>query len=265
MSKSSRAAEIAAELEKNAKWRAHGRTATTIATAILAAIPGAGAVSVLVNRLGDELLSAGLEHKTQSLAHLVSLLEPAIDQIPELDRRMGMLAATVKANATAMDRLKQLVQALEPPASQANFVINTDGGVQTFVDVTIRDFLVSATARNGGLNVLQNLHTVGPGVEFNSSGGGRQHVINSTFEGRTGSVGMNETVIQGPVAAKESGIEFGEGGRVSFGGAFMQATRDSFSIGFSAPRKALPVVSYEPIKADVGPTNWSIPKKLPEG
>lgn len=265
MSAFNRAAEIAAELEKHAKWRAHGRTVTTIATAILAAIPGAGAASVLVDRLGDQLLSAGLESKTQELAHLVSLLEPAIDEIPELDRRMEMLAATVKANAVAMNRLKQLVQALEPTARHANFTINTDGGTQTFVNVTIRDFLVSATAHNGGQNILQNVRTVGPGVEFNSSNGGSQHVVDSTFEGRTGSVGMNQIGIQGPVATKESGIALGDGGRIVFGGrAVMQATRDSFSIGFIQPQAPERVVAYEPIKAEKDEVvDFSKPPKLP--
>lgn len=223
-------------------------------------------MSVLVDRLGDALLSADLEKKTQELAHLVSLIEPAIEEVPELDRRIKMLATTVEANAVVLERLRSLVRALEPTARHANFAINTDGGVQTFVDVTIRDFFVRANALNGGLNILQNVRTVGPGVEFNSSNGGRQHVVNSTFEGRTGSVGMNQIGIQGPVSTKESGITLGNGGRIVFGGdAVMQATRDTFSIGFVQTPAPQRVVTYRPMEVDKNEVvDWSTPR-IPRG
>lgn len=236
MSNLNRAREIADELQKSKRWREQGGLAVGVGAAILAAIPVVGGTaSVIADKVGSALLDAGLADKVAELGALVAALEPSISGIGELDAQVAQIAATVHANSSLLARLTAIVAALEAPLRAQNaFRVETDAATQSFVNVSIANLAVIAEARNGGSNYFFGVHSYGPGVTFNASSGGHQHVQSSTFSGPAGSVGMNKLTLQGRVTTGSGpgggyGVGLGPGGSISFG--------PGGSLSFGGPKK----------------------------
>ena len=218
-----RAAEIAAQLERSEDWRQRGRTAVAIAGTILSAIPIAGGpLSGLIDKVGAALVDPELEANFAELCNLVAMLAPEIDRLDDIEEKVSVTAAALKANQGALDRLTEMLGRLHPHAVDV-FGVNTEASRQDFIDVTISDMSVLIEAHQRGFNYLRNVKTTGGGVQFNSTSGGYQKVVGSNFRGRSGSsVGMNNLTVQGPVKTLEdhpekSGIGLGPGGSIGFG------------------------------------------------
>ena len=219
----SRAAAIAAELEATQAWRAKGRTAVAIASALLSTLPIAGGpLQVVCEKIGGQLLDPKLEGKFVELCRLIDLLAPEIERIEDFDARISTVAAALKANEGALKQLQALLGALQPGVRDV-FGVNTVASTQEFINISIKDMDVLVEAHRAGVNYLQNVKTSGGRVQFNSTDGGHQSVRDSKFVGRSGgSVHMDKLVLSGVVGTEDGGPEhpgigLGPGGSIGFG------------------------------------------------
>jgi hypothetical protein len=179
-----RAREIAAELQKSEAWRARGEVLLTVASAILAAIPGMGPAAAAADKIGSKLLDGDLEHRFQELCAVVAVLEPGFDRIESLEERVAELGRLVTTHAALATHTAALAAALTDRVDEVR-VTTANGSTQSFADILINNMRLVAEARGNSANTFDNTHIVGP-AHFYADNQSHQDVSRSTFSAPIG-------------------------------------------------------------------------------
>lgn len=239
----SRASEIAAELRKSEAWRTRGDVLLTVASAILAAIPGMGPAAVVADKMGSKLLDGDLEQRFQELCAVVAVLEPGFDRIESLEARTAELSRLVTAHAALATRATALAAALTDRVDEVR-VTTANGSTQTFADILINNMRLVAEAHRNSANTFDNTHVVGP-AHFYADNQSHQDVSRSTFSAPIGGqIGVDGARLRGGIHFEPGQARDGrqlqagdEIGRISFVGRSGVRSGDTVgSMEFVSPK-----------------------------
>ncbi|MBM9615265.1 hypothetical protein JWJ90_13355 [Desulfobulbus rhabdoformis] len=141
-----------------------------------------------------------LVSKVDTLEEAIQEIAKAIENSPDLEAKTSEFISKISQNQKEFSVLteNQSYQEIR------NSIIHAD--ISAFV------------ARGGSTNVIHGSTVNSEKIHLHATDSSRNFVDGSTFQGSGGAVSMNGISTQGPISAQGSGIGFGAGGSISFGG-----------------------------------------------
>ncbi|MCL1047566.1 hypothetical protein L2737_19885 [Shewanella electrodiphila] len=177
-------------------------------------IPGIQQAGMALDRhLGDKAFNSQLEElwaeisKANELVGKVGTLEEAIQEI----------AKTIESFPELEAKTKQFIASLSK--SQKEFTVLTeDHSYQELRNSIVHADISAFVAKDGSTNVIQDSTVNSEKTHLHATGNSKNFVDGTTFQGNLGGVSMQGITTQGPISVQGSGIGFGAGGSISFGG-----------------------------------------------
>lgn len=157
----------------------------------------------------DARLSAVWEKITtlNGLAQTVETLEEAIVEV----------AKTVETNDSLQNEALSFLRSLG--AYQNEFIaIAEKESFQQIVHSLILAESVKFVSRSGGTNAIENSSVYAQSTLLHSTGGSKNFVSNTTFQGLSGAVSMQRISTQGNITLRGSSVSFGPNSAITFGG-----------------------------------------------
>jgi len=169
--------------------------------------------SALDKHLGDKAFDAQLSelwNEIKSANELVARVETIEEAIQEI-------AKTLNANPLLEKKSEAFIANLG--SSQKEFsVLTEDNSYQELLNTIIHADISAFVAKNGSTNVIKNSTVNSDKTHLHATGNSKNFVDGTTFQGGNGAVSMQGITTQGPISVQGSGIGFGAGGSISFGG-----------------------------------------------
>lgn len=177
-------------------------------------IPGIQQAGMALDRhLGDKAFNSQLEElwaeisKANELVGKVGTLEEAIQEI----------AKTIESFPELETKTKQFIASLSK--SQKEFTVLTEAhSYQELRNSIVHADISAFVAKDGSTNVIQDSTVNSEKTHLHATENSKNFVDGTTFQGNLGGVSMQGITTQGPISVQGSGIGFGAGGSISFGG-----------------------------------------------
>lgn len=194
----------------------------------------------------------GIQQPMRFLGFCLSLLPiPVIQQVGQTldrylsDKDMGARLSAVWDQITALNGLAQSVDTLEEAIVEVAKTVETNKALRNEVQSFLRglgayqkEFIAIAEeqsfqqivsslilaesaqfiSRSGGTNVIENSTVHAQSTILHSSGGSKNFVSNTTFQGLSGAVSMQGITTLGNITVQGSSIGFGPNSAIAFGG-----------------------------------------------
>lgn len=194
----------------------------------------------------------GIKQPLRFVAFCLSMLPiPVIQQVgqvidrhlsdEELDRRLEQIWEKVVASnkaaqsaETVEDAVLEVARAVESStelqqetrallqlfgSQQKEFVaISEEGSFQSFLNSLLMAESALFSSRSGGTTTIEGTKVHADRTQLHATGGSRNYINNSTFQGLGGSIGMQGMSTQGSISVQDSSVGFGSGSGLIFGG-----------------------------------------------
>lgn len=177
-------------------------------------VPGiqqAGAA--LDKHLGDRAFEAQLAELWSEIATANEL----VSKVETLEEAIQEIAKTIDSSPTLEAKANQFIAKLG--RNQKEFSVLTENKSYQEIRSSIIHADISAfVARGGSTNVIQGSTVNSEKTHLHATDNSKNYIDDTTFQGSGGAVSMNGISTQGPISVQGSGIGFGSGGSISFGG-----------------------------------------------
>lgn len=177
-------------------------------------IPGIQQAGAALDRhLGDKAFEAQLTELWSEIAAANDL----VSKVDTLEEAIREIAKTVEASAALEAKTKQFISSLG--ARQKEFSVLTENqSYQEILNSIIHADLSAFVAKSGSTNVIQGSTVNSEKTHLHATDNSKNFVDGTTFQGSGGAVSMKGISTQGPISVQGSGIGFGPGGSITFGG-----------------------------------------------
>ena len=177
-------------------------------------IPGIQqAGSALDRHLGDKAFEAQLTELWTEIAAANEL----ISKVETLEEAIQEIAKTIEQSPALEAKTNKFIADLG--SNQREFSVLTENQSYQEIRSSIIHADISAfVARGGSTNVIQNSTVNSEKTHLHATDNSKNFVDGTTFKGSGGAVSMQGISTQGPISVQGSGIGFGAGGSISFGG-----------------------------------------------
>ena len=177
-------------------------------------IPGIQQAGAALDRhLGDKAFEAKLEE----LWSEISAANELVSKVATLEEAIQEIAKTIEASPSLENKANQFIASLS--TSQQEFSGLTEN--QTYQE--LRNSIIQADisaiiAKSGSTNVIQGSTVNSERTHVHATDNSKIFVYGTTFQGARGAVSKKGITTQGPISVQGSGIGFGAGGSITFGG-----------------------------------------------
>jgi hypothetical protein len=177
-------------------------------------IPGIQQAGAALDRhLGDK----GFDAKLEALWAEISRANELVGKVATLEEAIQEIAKTIEASPSLENKTKKFIASLSQ--SQKEFSVLTENQSYQELRRTIIHADISAfVARGGSTNVIQDSTVNSDRTHLHATDNSKNFVDGTTFQGSGGAVSMQGITTQGPISVQGSGVGFGAGGSISFGG-----------------------------------------------
>ncbi|MCQ8876888.1 hypothetical protein NQT69_02420 [Pseudoalteromonas shioyasakiensis] len=177
-------------------------------------IPGIQqAGSALDRHLSDKAFEAQLE----ALWAEISAANEMVSKVDSLEKAIQEIAKTIESSPELEVKTTQFISSLGN--AQKEFSVLTENqSYQELRSSIIHADISAFVATGGSTNVIQNSTVNSEKTHLHATDNSKNYVDGTTFQGGGGAVSMQGITTQGAVSVQESGIGFGAGGSISFGG-----------------------------------------------
>ena len=177
-------------------------------------IPGIQQAGMALDRhLGDKAFNLQLEELWTEISNANEL----VSKVTSLEEAIQEIAKTIESSPELEVKTNQFISSLSN--SQKEFSVLTEHQSYQEIRSSIIHADISAfVAKDGSTNVIQNSTVNAEKTHLHATGNSKNFVDGTTFQGSQGGVSMQGITTQGPISVQGSGIGFGAGGSISFGG-----------------------------------------------
>ncbi|WP_029235730.1 hypothetical protein [Vibrio cyclitrophicus] len=177
-------------------------------------IPGIQQAGMALDRhLGDKDFNSQLEELWAEISGANDL----VSKVATLEEAIQEIAKTIESSPTLEAKTSQFIASLS--SNQKEFSVLTENNSYQELRSSIVHADISAfVARDGSTNVIQNSTVNSEKTHLHATDNSKNFVDGTTFQGSGGAVSMQGISTQGPISVQGSGIGFGAGGSISFGG-----------------------------------------------
>ena len=177
-------------------------------------IPGIQQAGAALDRhLGDKAFEAKLEE----LWSEISAANELVSKVATLEEAIQEIAKTIEASPSLENKANQFIASLS--TSQQEFSVLTENQSYQELRISIIHADISAfIAKSGSTNVIQGSTVNSERTHLHATDNSKNFVDGTTFQGASGAVSMKGITTQGPISVQGSGIGFGAGGSITFGG-----------------------------------------------
>lgn len=177
-------------------------------------VPGIQQAGAALDRhLGDKAFEAQLE----ALWAEISAANGLVGKLPTLEEAIQEIAKTIEASPSLQTKSNLFIASLGN--NQKEFSVLTENQSNQELRSSIIHADISAFIATGGsTNIIQDSTVNAERTHLHATDNSSNFVDRSIFQGSDGAVSMQKITTQGPISVQGSGISFGAGSSISFGG-----------------------------------------------
>lgn len=169
--------------------------------------------SALDRHLGDK----AFEKQLAELWAEIATANELVSKVETLEEAIQEIAKTIKDSPELEAKTSQFIAELS--RNQKEFSVLTENqSYQEIINSIIYADISAFVARRGSTNVIQGSTVNSEKTLLHATDNSKNLVDGTTFQGSGGAVSMNGISTQGPISVQGSGVGFGAGGSISFGG-----------------------------------------------
>jgi len=177
-------------------------------------VPGIQQAGAALDRhLGDKAFEVQLE----ALWAEISAANELVGKVATLEEAIQEIAKTIEASPSLQAKSSEFIALLGMNQKELS-VLTENQSYQELHSSVIHADISAFVATGGSTNVIQDSTVNAKRTHLHATDNSRNFVDRSTFQGSGGAVSMQEITTQGPISVQGSGIGFGAGGSISFGG-----------------------------------------------
>ena len=180
-------------------------------------IPGFQQVGQTVDRI---FANKSLKSRLDYIWSEINLTNEKISTIEDELLRLQEIAGTVKYNNNLEDQLNEVTKfIISELHDQTEWVVESENwSYQSILNSIIEADFAQIIARNNSINTVENSEIKAKKTLLHASNNSHNYINKTKFSSNEGNVEMNGISTQGNVNVEGSGIGFGEGGSLFFGG-----------------------------------------------
>lgn len=158
-----------------------------------------------------------IDNRLQQLWERVVALNAAAQTAETVEDAVLEVARTVESNSELQQETRALLQQLG--IQQKEFTaISEEGSFQSILNSLIVAESAVFSSRTGATTSIEGTTVHADRTLLHATGGSKNYINNSTFQGIGGSVGMQGISTQGNITVQGSSVGFGPGSSLVFGG-----------------------------------------------
>lgn len=168
---------------------------------------------VLDRHLSDQ----DFEKRLSKIWAQIKGLNKAVARVATLEESIAEIAKTIRDNPSAEADVRDFIRSLG--IHQKEFVaISEEKSYHEFLNSVILAESAYFLTRSGSTTAIEDSNITTERTTLHSTGGSRNYVNNTTFQGLGGAVSMHDMSTQGSIRVEGSSVSFGPGGALIFGG-----------------------------------------------
>lgn len=180
-------------------------------------IPGVQQVGQTVDRI---FANQSLKNRLDSIWSEINSANDRISTIEDEFLKLHEIAATIKYNKNLNEQLGDVTQTIVAELQeQTTWIVETEGwSYQSILNSIVEADFAQIIARNNSVNTIENSEIKAKKTHLHASNKSQNFVDKTKFTSPKGGVEMNGISTQGNIIVEGSGIGFGEGSAIIFGG-----------------------------------------------
>jgi hypothetical protein len=180
-------------------------------------IPGVQQAGQAVDRI---FANKSLKNRLDNIWNEINIANNRISTIEDEFLRFQEIAGTIKYNRNLDDQINEVTQTIiSELQEQTEWVLETENwSYQSILNSIVEADFAQIIARNNSVNTIENTEIKAKKTHLHASNNSQNFVDKTKFSSNEGGVEMNGISTQGNVIVEGSGIGFGEGSALIFGG-----------------------------------------------
>lgn len=147
----------------------------------------------------------------------ISTTNELVSKVATLEEAIQEIAKTIEASPNLEKKTNQFIASLSQDQKEF-YVLTENQSYQELRRSIIHADISAFVAKGGSTNVIQDSTVNSERTHLHATDSSKNFVDGTTFQGSGGAVSMQGITTKGPISVQGSGIGFGAGGSISFGG-----------------------------------------------
>lgn len=180
-------------------------------------IPGVQQVGQTMDRI---FANKSLKNRLDSIWNEINSANDRISSIEDEFLKLLEIAGTIKYNNYLDDKLNEITQTIVSELQeQTEWVVETENwSYQSILNSIVEADFAQIIARNNSVNTIENSEIKAKKTHLHSSNNSQNFFDKTKFTSNEVGIEMNGISTQGNIFVEDSGIGFGEGSALIFGG-----------------------------------------------
>ncbi|WP_341891349.1 hypothetical protein [Variovorax sp. YR752] len=198
-------------------WEKHGIKAPLRFVAFCLSLLPIPVIAPAAQALDRHLSDKAFDGELGKVWARIEALNDAASKVETLEDAIAEIAKTVSTHGELESDVRSLIRRMG--THQKEFLaIAEDGGYQQFVNSLVMAESAYFIAKSGSTSTLENTTVSADRTVLHTTGGSKNFVDGTTFQGIGGSVSMHGMRTEGQVTVSGSGVGLGPGSALVFGG-----------------------------------------------
>lgn len=182
-------------------------------------IPGLQQCNQIIDRISS---NKALKIRLDEIWAAINETNQNVSQINDEIEKLQEIGGTVNFNNGLKEQVQQLVKEIVADLCSdetSKWIMETENwSYQEVLNSIVEADFAGIIAKDNSINVVENTEIKAKRTHLHASGNSKNYVNKTTFSSSKGSVGMEGISTQGNIMVEGSGIGFGEGSSLIFGG-----------------------------------------------
>ena len=228
-------------------WEKHGVKAPFRFLGFCLSLLPIPVISTVGQALDRHLSDRALEQELEAIWDRINAIDPAPSKAGDLEDGIAAVANAAARNPELGADVRRVMAQLG--LVQEEFVVlSEEGSYQEVVQSLITAETAAFVAKSGSTNAIENTTVNANSTLLHASGGSKNYVNATRFQGVAGSVGMQGITTSGDVRVSDSSLGFGVGGMVTFGGNPFEVSAACPACGANIKADRRKLVGYHSIQ-----------------
>ena len=167
--------------------------------------------------LDRHLSDKAFEAELSALWDEIKAANGLVARVETIEEAIKEIAKTIQSNPQLGQKTESFIGRLG--TTQEEFLVLTENhSYQALVNTIVHADISAFVARNSSTNVIEHSTINSEKTHLHATDGSKNYVHGTTFQGTGGAVSMQGITTQGPISVQGSGVGFGPGGALIFGG-----------------------------------------------
>jgi len=184
-------------------------------------IPGFQQCNQIIDRISS---NQAMKIRLDDIWKSINETNEKVSQIEDDIEKVHEIGGTVNFNQTLKEKVEELVNDIIKDLNSGDFInsewiMETENwSYQEVLNSIVEADFAGIIAKNNSTNVIEGSEIKAKKTHLHASDKSKNFIDNTKFSSSKGSVGMNGITTQGDITVEGSGIGFGNGGAIIFGG-----------------------------------------------